>query len=185
MTSRIMRRSMLATALGLTLGLLGAACGSKPKAEPTAPANPTTAASATATTSQAEEQARREILATYNGYLEAYIKASATADYRTQELAQFVGEPLLGQLLNNLQNMSRSNVHNEGRPTWNPTVTELRLDAGQAVIQDCFDSTNWNAVGGKAQPTTQAKKYPVVVKAKRVNGKWYVYESTAQRSATC
>jgi hypothetical protein len=97
-----------------------------------------------------------------------------------------VAEPLLGQLLNNLFTMSRSGVHNEGRPNWRPHVTELRLDAGEAVIQDCFDSTNWNAVGGRGGgPSDQAKKYPVVVKAKRVNDKWYVYESTAQRSSTC
>lgn len=184
MTTRIPARPSVLLALGLALCIL-IGCSDKPSPAPTsAPAtvNPSTAASSA---DPAEEQARREILAAYNGYLEAYIKASATADYRTQDLKKYVAEPLLGQLLNNLYNMSRSGVHNQGRPSWSPVVTELRLDSDQAVIQDCFDSTNWNAVGGKAKPTTQAKKYPLVVKAKRVSKKWYVYESTAQRSSTC
>ena len=183
MTTLIKVRATFVLAAGLALYAL-AGCDSEPAAEPSASAA-STAPTASPTIGAAEDEARRDILAVYTGYLEAYIKASATADYRTKELATYVGEPLLGQLLNNLYNMSRSGVRNEGRPTWTPTVTELHLDRGEAVIQDCFDSTNWNAVGGKAQPTTQAKRYPVVVQAKRVDGKWYVYESTAQRSSTC
>ncbi|MFI7025145.1 hypothetical protein ACIBMZ_20755 [Micromonospora sp. NPDC049900] len=170
--------------LGATLCLL-AGCvpgsGAGPDITPTADAR----ATASPSTNPLEVSARRDVLAAYNGYLEAYVKASATADYRTTELAKFVGEPLLGQLLNSLHSMSRSGVRNEGRPTWSPSVTELRLDANEAVIQDCFDSTGWVVVGGKARPTTQAEKYPVVVKVKRVNGKWFVYESIAQRSSTC
>ncbi|MFK3984471.1 hypothetical protein ACI2K4_29370 [Micromonospora sp. NPDC050397] len=184
MTTRTKVRNSFVLTLGVALCVL-VGCTADPAAEPDA--GPTSAAAATAspTPDAAEERARNEVLAAYNGYLETYIKASAQADYRTNELATYVGEPLLGQLLNNLYNMSRSGVHNEGRPTWSPTVTELRLDANEAVIQDCFDSTNWNAVGGKTQPTAQAKKYPVVLRAKRVNDKWYVHESTAQRSSTC
>ncbi|MDG4784941.1 hypothetical protein O7626_03165 [Micromonospora sp. WMMD1102] len=183
MTKRAKVSGSIVVGLGVALCVL-AGCTSDPAEPDVAPTSATTAAG-TPTPDAVEEGARHDILAAYNGYLEAYVKASATADYRTKELATYVGEPLLGQLLNNLFNMSRSGVHNEGRPTWSPTVTELRLDANQAVIQDCFDSTNWNTVGGKAQPTAQAKRYPVVVKAKRVNDKWYVYESTAQRSSTC
>lgn len=183
MTKRAKVSRSIVVGLGVALCVL-AGCTADPAAPDAAPTGATTAPG-TPTPDVVEEGARHDVLAAYNGYLEAYVKASATADYRTKELATYVGEPLLGQLLNNLFNMSRSGVHNEGRPTWNPTVTELRLDANQAVIQDCFDSTNWNTVGGKAQPTPQAKKYPVVVKAKRVNDKWYVYESTAQRSSTC
>ncbi|MBX7268933.1 hypothetical protein KIF24_24805 [Micromonospora sp. Llam7] len=184
MTTRIKVSNSFVLTLGVALCVL-VGCTSEPSSEPDATSTSSAAATAAPTPDAVEEQARHEVLAAYNGYLEAYITASATANYRTKELATYVGEPLLGQLLNNLYNMSRSGVRNEGRPTWSPTVTELRLDANEAVIQDCFDSTNWNAVGGKAQPTAQAKKYPVVLKAKRVNDKWYVYESTAQRSSTC
>jgi hypothetical protein len=180
--TRIWARGVAIVALATTLATASGCSDPKPAQRP-APSNDSPSASPSI--DPAEEQARAEVLAAYNGYLEAYIKASATADYRTTELAQFVAEPLLGQLINNLFNMSRSGVHNEGRPIWQPRVTELRLDANEAVIQDCFDSTNWNAVGGKGAPSAQAKKYPVVVKAKRVSGKWYVYDSTAQRSSTC
>lgn len=181
--TRIKGSLIFATTLGVALCVLGG-CADDSASKPSVPTG-SADATPSATDNAAADQARQKILATYNGYLEAYIKASATADYRTEELAKFVGEPLLGQLLNNLFNMSRSGVRNEGRPTWSPAVTELRLDSKQAVIQDCFDSTNWNAVGGKAKPTAQAKKYPVVVKAKSVNDTWYVYESTARRSSTC
>lgn len=182
-TTRIKVRSTFVLAAGLVLSAL-AGCDSDPEPGPSAPGI-SVVPTASTTVDAAEDAARRAILAAYNGYVEAYIKASATADYRTKELATYVGEPLLGQLFNNLFTMSRSGVHNEGRPIWSPTVTELRLDSGEAVIQDCFDSTSWNTVGGKVPPTTQAKKYPIVVKAKRVNGRWFVYESTAQRSSTC
>lgn len=175
--------SCFALALGLAYALAG--CSGSSSSGPDATPSAVPSAAMPSPVDSAEEQTRQDVIAVYDGYLEAYVKASATADYRTKELAKFVGEPLLGQLLNNLQNMSRSGVHNEGRPTWSPTVTELQLDAGEAVIQDCFDSTNWNAVGGEAPPTTQAKRYPVVVKVKRVSEKWYVYESTARRSSTC
>ncbi len=167
--------------------MLLAGCAADTTAEPTAGSGSTapTTVAAPPTVDPAEAQARRDILAAYNGYLEAYVKATSTADYRTKELGPYVAQPLLGDLLHNLQLMSSSGVHYEGRPVSNPEVTELRLDVGTAVIEGCFDATNWNAVGGKAQPTAQAKRYPVVLKAKRVSGKWYLYEAVADRSATC
>ncbi|MFY1633677.1 hypothetical protein ACN27F_10390 [Solwaraspora sp. WMMB335] len=183
MATRIELRGAWVCVLGIALGVLAGCTQAEPGAGPADSASPS--ATASPTPPSEEDQARREILDTYNGYLEAYIRASATADYRTEELATYVGEPLLGQLLNNLFNMSRSGVRNEGRPVWSPTVTEVRLAADEAVIQDCFDSTNWNAVGGKAQPTAQAKRYPVVAKVRRVDDNWYVYESTADRGSTC
>jgi len=180
-----MARQSVLLVLSFGLAVL-TGCSDKPTPAPVRTAYAADGPSRAASNSDpAEDQARQQVLATYNGYLEAYITASAAADYRTDALKQYVAEPLLGQLLNNLFNMSRSGVHNEGRPRWSPTVTELRLGDDQTVIQDCFDSSNWNAVGGKAKPTAQAKKYPVVVKVKRIKDRWYVYESTAQRSSTC
>ena len=179
--AKMLRSIVLALGLAYALTACTGSSSSGPEVTPSA----VPSAALPSPVDSAGNQAQQDVIAVYDGYLEAYVKASATADYRTKELAKFVGEPLLGQLLNNLQNMSRSGVHNEGRPTWNPTVTELRLDAGEAVIQDCFDSTDWNTVGGQAPPTIQAKRYPVVVKVKRVGEKWYVYESTASRSSAC
>ncbi|GGM51812.1 hypothetical protein ACFFX1_08385 [Dactylosporangium sucinum] len=180
-TTWIRTRAVLV--LGMVLATL-AGCGEDVQTGPTLP-EISGSASATPTTSLEEDEARRQILAVYNGYLATYIKASATADYRTTELAAYVGEPLLGQLLNSMYIMSIDGVHNDGRPTWTPAVTELQLSDGQAVIEDCFDGTNWHAVGGKTPPPAQPKRYPVVVKAKRVNAKWYVYESTAYRGDPC
>ncbi|WP_238005851.1 hypothetical protein KZZ52_41575 [Dactylosporangium sp. AC04546] len=181
-----MNTQSIRIALSLMLGLALAAPAGCSADVPTGPTMPVTpAATGTPTGNPAEDEARSRILAVYNGYLEAFIKASATSDYRTIELAAYVGEPLLGQLLNGLYIFSLNGIHSEGRPTWSPTVAELSLSTGEAVIQDCFDGTNWNSVGGKTPPPPQAKRYPVVVKAKQVNGRWYVYESVAERGSPC
>lgn len=178
------REAMAVIGMALVVGVAGCGDGKSDGNGPTGTGSPSVPAP-TVSTDPAETEAREQILATYSGYLEAYIAASAKADHRTGELAKWVAEPLLGQLINNLYNMSRSDLRNVGRPEWNPVVTELRLDADQAVIEDCFDASGWDTVGGKAPATPQAKKYPVVAKVKRVNGRWYVYESTPQRSSSC
>ncbi|MDG4833014.1 hypothetical protein O7627_27455 [Solwaraspora sp. WMMD1047] len=176
------RATMTVIAMAMAVGLIG--CNGDGEPEPSPDGSQVTS-QPSPTGNPAEDEARTKILATYDGYLEAYIAASAKADYRTKDLAEWVAEPLLGQLLNNLQLMSNNGVRNVGRPRWSPTVTELRLEANDAVIEDCFDSTDWNAVGGRPAPTAQARKYPVVAKVKRVGERWYVYESNPRRDVAC
>jgi hypothetical protein len=137
-----------------------------------------------------EEQAREDILEVYDSFQEANIAAAATADYESTELAEYVAQPLLGELLHGLQQMSDLGVHHTGRPTWSPTITAVRFDTSPptATIEDCLDVTDWlvvdedgNELPGPSGPT----RYVVTVQAKQVDDRWYIYEAVPNRSQAC
>ena len=185
------RRSPIWTVAGaatamVLLALVGCAdAGEAPKPRASTPAAPA------ATSNSREAEAQREVLAVYDGYRNANVRAAATADHQSKELGRYVGEPLLGQLVNNLYVMSQNGIVSRGRPTWSPKVTMLRLNASPptAEIVDCFDTTNWNAVfkatGKSAAAPGQTKRFKVSAVAKQVGGRWYIVESRAERTTPC
>lgn len=180
-------------ALLACVGLLLVGCQPAPADEPPSESSSPGASPSVApspTVDPAEEQARQDILEVYDSFREASITAAATADYESTELAEYVAQPLLGEMLNSLQQMSEAGIHNTGRPTWSPTVTALRLDTSppSATIEDCLDITGWLVVDDNGEPLPAPSgltRYVVVVQAKQVSDRWYIYETVANRSQAC
>ncbi|MEU1812978.1 hypothetical protein [Micromonospora aurantiaca (nom. illeg.)] len=182
-------RLLALTTCGLLLAVAGCS-GDEPAPEP--PGASVTSAAPSPTVDPAEAKARADALAVYAAYRTAYQAAVAKADFRSKDLPKYVAEPLLGQVRNAFSQMNDAGVISRGESIWNGQAVDVQLDAEPPVvtIEDCRDTSAVVTVDRKTgkpapAPSNQAKKYIVVSKAKQVDGTWYVFESTGDRSRTC
>jgi len=153
--------------------------------------NSATAAPA-ATSKSPEQEASDKALAAYNGFREAYVAASATADANSPDLAKYAIDPALAQLKYDLFQMNRQGLVTTGRPAWSPRVTSVNLTARpQSVeIKDCLDITNWHTVhkdtGKPAEAPGQAQRFVVTAQAVLTDdGRWLIRQTTADRKTSC
>lgn len=186
------RRRAAAAVLVVLAAATAAGCdrdggGGKP------PVNSTSATASVSPSVNAEEAAARTAaLAAYNGYREAFIKASATADTNSAELAKYVADPLLTELRLDLQIKRDQGLVTTGRPVWNATVSAANVSVRPFTVQidDCFDATNWPTVhkanGQPAGVPGQNKKYRVIAEATLYDdGRWLINSSRAERERPC
>jgi hypothetical protein len=172
-----------------TIVALAAACthaGAPP------PGTSATPPSASATSPTPQQDATAKALAAYNGYRQAYVTASATADYNSADLAGFAVDPALAQLRFDIYQLFQNGQVTTGRPSWSATVVAVHLTANPATadLTDCFDITNWHTVfkatGKSAEAPGQATRLPVTAQAVlSPDGKWRIRESTVDRSKPC
>jgi hypothetical protein len=99
----------------------------------------------------AEADAAEEILAVVDGFREAEVEAYANPQpvpIARLDLSPYLADPMLGEVLGTLHTMREAGIAFEGRPTWDPTVVEVRLDATPrtATVRDCVDATRWESV---------------------------------------
>ncbi|GIF74201.1 MULTISPECIES: hypothetical protein [Asanoa] len=190
MRRRTDRARLLLVASACGVLITGAACSDE-AATPGLAGSPTVVAPS-ATEDPAQAQARTDVMAVYSFYRTAYQAAASKADFKSKELPKYAAEPLLGQLVNSFAQMREAGVVSRGESIWDPTVVDVDLDASPAIvtIEDCRDTTAVVTVSAKTgkpmpAPSNQAKKYVVVSKAKSVNNRWYIFESTGDRSRPC
>ncbi len=188
-------RGLIAAAIA-ALVLVGAIVGvaiwrARGSGSSAAPAQSPTASPSAAATGP-EQQASQQALAAYNGYSEAYIAATATADYNNKDLPKYAADPLLAETRLALQMQGRQGIVNQGRPTWSVRVTKVNVSTRpySVTLEDCFDQTNWKSVykatGESAAAPDQAQRYIINSTAWRYDdGRWLITESKADRSRPC
>jgi hypothetical protein len=179
--------------------LAAAACTSaKDTSKPVAPVT-------TPATTAAPSPERAKILATYDGFMKAYV---ATFDGKNPAV---VGGDLTvyggsghGGLDTDLANAEAARVNATGNPSWTtPTVT-VDTEHGQAIGTNCFDPGTWKTVSMSshqptkppagsavdkprpAYPTDAAGKYQTVTTFDQDGtGKWVVFAIVAHRTQSC
>jgi hypothetical protein len=182
-------RQLLWAASGFMAITLLASCSSRdnPPLAPTASTPASPAPSSTITAEQAA--AEKDALAAYNAYMEYLVKAQTTGAFNHDEMARFVGDPLLGNQIFALSNQQQAKVLLQGRPKWAPKVTKIDLVATPHVVtvSDCLDVTGYTAVkdGKPVPPPSGPTRNAVLMHVKLVNGAWYVYEDVAPKGQTC
>jgi hypothetical protein len=141
---------LLACALAAVLasGLTG--CRADPPA-PAAELPVRTAAEPTPTLEPAEAEAVSEILAVFDRYRRAetgIIADPVEPGEARHRLTDHLADPLLTLVVFELDLLRRLGVAGAGRPTWDPTVTGLRLDGPvpTATVHDCLDTTGTRLV---------------------------------------
>ena len=132
---------------------------------------PTTSPTQTAASKSPQQAVSESALAAYNGYREAYVAASATANANDPELAKYAIDPALAQLKYDLFQMNRQGLVTTGRPTWRPQVTSVNLATAPHTVEirDCLDITNWQTIhkdtGKPAEAPGQAQRFVVTAQA--------------------
>ena len=138
--------------------------------------------------------ASRDVLTTYDNWLTAYNKIAARGYVAATDdavLKQYIVEPNLTKTTDGLKKLVELNVVRRGAPTWTDRVTALNLDANPATaaLEVCYDQTHYESVdkttGENLTAPNQLLRYKLAVSAKRVNGRWYISEETAQRNTAC
>ena len=179
---------LFASALGAGVLALVVACSSASTALPGKPAG-RAAPDATAT---ARAQAVTRALTAYNGYLNSYVRASRTADWKATEIDAYVADPLRSQIHQALFADRQQGVVMVGKPAWHPVVTEVEVATEPYVVmlRDCFDTTNWRpivqATGKSALAPGQLTRYVATAKAELyADGSWYIQQVTSDRSTRC
>ena len=140
----------------------------------------------------ARAAAEREILAAYDGYQRAVMTASVQGDLQAQQLAGYAADPLLGQTRRSLAKIAGAGLINKGTRRWSPRITTVQLDqqVASATIEDCTDTIDWLVVQrstGKPAPAPSGRprRYLVISAAERLDGRWYIVESTGRWDQPC
>jgi hypothetical protein len=140
----------------------------------------------------ADEQIRVEVLKVYDLYREAEVKAQLTADFRNPDLAKYSGDPLLGEIRQELLQKQMAGVVAKGRPVWSPKV--IKIDKRErpyvAHIEDCYDATNWDVIDTKTGKSVavegQPRKFLMLGEAVQGSGdRWVIRRVTEQRERSC
>jgi len=175
-------------AVAVSLALAAAACS--PTDKPQTPPPSSAGESPISTVSAEQAEAAAGALAAYNQFREYQVKAMTSGKNSRDEMVGFTGEPLLGTSLHALDSQARNGITFAGRPAWSPKASAVDLTKNPPIvtIDDCFDTTGFTPVkNGKPVPAASGTptRFIVIVKVKKVDGRWYVFEDISPRSRSC
>lgn len=185
---------ILVTTGVVVLAVALAGCGPDPVEWPDDPTPEAPPAPAVSPADEAEAATIEEILALLHGFREAEVRAHADPQpphLARRQLAGYLADPLLSRTLGTLDAMVRAGVVFEGRPTWEPTVVELRLDETPptAAIHDCLDTTGWRSVfqetGNPVPADDLPDRYVVRVEAKLFPDGWLLHDARMEEDLRC
>lgn len=126
-----------------------------------------------------------EILTVVHDFRE--LEVASYADPQPSHLArrglvEYLADPLLSRTLETVDSMHRAGIVFQGRPTWELTVAELRLDdtPPTATVRECVDATDWHSIfreTGDAVPgDRRSDRYVSRLRLKQYPDGWLVYD---------
>lgn len=141
-----------------------------------------------------EAEATAVILGVVDAFREVEVASYADPQpphLATRELEPYLADPQLMQTLDLLRSMNQHGIAFEGRPTWEPTVAELRLDEvpPTATVRDCVESNGWRPVfreTGEPVPGDERPDRTVEwLELKLYPEGWLVYRINVEVDAEC
>ncbi|SHN19366.1 hypothetical protein [Cryptosporangium aurantiacum] len=134
---------------------------------------------------------RQQVKAAYDGWYDAFADAVTSGTYRREDFARYSVDPKLTATIKDLDKLRDLNVVYRGRPTWDAQVTSLNLDTKPptAALRICLDMSKSTPVdkttGENLKPAGELPRFVITASAKQLNGKWYLADSTTQRTTPC
>jgi hypothetical protein len=161
---------------------VAAACGSTSTAADTsrAPAASSTAVVASTTIDPRITAAEANVMAAYNGYINAETAASQAADFGSGDLSKYMTDPLLGQWVAQLFHLHAIGDVQRGAVISKPALVSLKLSktSGTAIVRDCLDQSQISIVNAKSgKPLSMPATKPYVAIASLYlysDGRWLV-----------
>jgi hypothetical protein len=182
------RRAAVAVALAL-IAVAGCTDGSpnsqRPPSSHTSSSPPTVSSSAP----DPRASAMAEALAAYRGFWQAATEAEARPGRRHPQLARYATDKALAAEQATIVLYRQQGIVGRGEPKLSPEVVSISLAPGQALIRDCLDLTDVDAVyrntGKSAIASGQSRRHIATAKAAIYNGRWVVTELIADRTRSC
>ncbi len=167
--------------------ILLASCGSGSTDSPRP--LPTVDPTGTSLLESARDRATSQALAVYRGMWQAMAKAAETADSQSPELAMYATGDALGVLNRSLYADKLSGVVSKGRPTNDPTVSNVDPadNPTTIMVKDCSDSSNWlKYKGDKPVDATPGGRRSITAEVKKQqDGSWRVTRFAVEKVGSC
>ncbi|MFD7781463.1 hypothetical protein [Streptomyces sp. NPDC059753] len=158
-------------------------------AETTAPSS----AAPTRTVSPEETEARKAVVAAYQGMNDEQVKAYASGSLKGSRITQFATGNALRDTKDTIFVDMQNNIVFKGKPklTIAPKDVEvdLKSEPKRATLRVCFDMNTWEPVnkktGKSVAPPDQAKRYTLNAKLLFRGGLWLVSDDVADKERKC
>jgi len=183
-------RARAAAAMVLALMSLAACTDARPDtARTNSPKTPTTTATSSTPTVDPQAAAEADVLAAYRGFWAAATEAEAHPHRRHPQLARFATDKALAAEQATIVLYRQQGIVGRGKPKLSPEVVALSISSGTAVIRDCLDLTNVDAIyrdtGKSAIAPDQSRRHLATAKAAVYDGRWVIRDLVANRKQPC
>lgn len=184
-------RSAVSAAL-VAFAALAAAAGCSASGGDTAKKSPSpTTASPTTAVSAAEAQARKDVIAAYQGMNDEQVKAYANSSLEGSSITKYA----TGAALRDTKDTVFVNLQNgiivKGEPKVTITEGDVAIDTSgkRATLRVCFDLNTWESVdkktGKSVTPPHQVKRYTTVAHLQKQGSRWLVTDEKADKAKKC
>jgi hypothetical protein len=142
----------------------------------------------------AEAAAIEDILTAFHAFRELEVESRADPQptyVARRDFSAYLADPLLSKTLSALNDLYATDIVFEGRPTWEPTVIELQLDATPptAVVHDCLDATEWRSVFRDTDEPVPGNglsgRYAMRIDAKLFPEGWLFHDASMKEETQC
>ena len=186
-----MSAARLLSTAGVVACLTATGCSPQEPAPAPSP-SATAAASPSPSSDPAVSAAQDKVLDQYRRFGVAYDRAGETANYQDEELLSFLETPLKQNVVAFLAQMDQKGTVYQGHPVSTPTLTKIDLVAKPptAVIEDCYDGTNYHLIykktGAPVPIKSGPRRYILRTTARNFDGRgWLFTESQGFPERTC
>ncbi|MDQ1051875.1 hypothetical protein [Streptomyces sp. V4I2] len=141
--------------------------------------------------SSAEAQARKDVIAAYQGMTEEQAKAYAKSSFAGSDITKYA----TGDALRDAKDTVFVNMQNgivvKGEPKVTVANDDVTLDASgrQATLTVCFDLNTWESIdkktGKSVTPPNQVKRYTITAHLQKQSSRWLVTNEKADKEKTC
>jgi hypothetical protein len=139
----------------------------------------------------AANAAKAAALRAYNGYLNAYVTASHTADWSDKSIDTYAADPLRQQAQVALHDLLDAHHVMKGQPSSHPVVAAINTSASPATVllADCVDMTHWievqKSTGKPVSAGPGGREAVSVVVVEYPGYGWLVQQSKQTKVSTC
>ncbi|MFD7283652.1 hypothetical protein ACFV80_43345 [Streptomyces sp. NPDC059862] len=143
--------------------------------------------------SAVEAQARKDVIAAYQGMTTEQVKAYAKASLKGSDITKYA----TGKALRDVKDAVFVNMQNgivvQGEPQVSAAEddVDLSLDSSpqRATLRVCFDMNTWEPVykesGKSAAPPDQVKRYTITAELQNQANQWQVTDEKANKEQKC
>jgi hypothetical protein len=185
---RIRNRSTVSAAL-VALAAIAATAGCSSSDGDTAQKSPKPTTAPPTSTVSSEAQARKNVIAAYQGMNDEQVKAYAKSSLAESNIAKYATGAALRDTKDTVFVNMQNGIIVKGEPK--VAIDDVAIDATgtRATLMVCFDLNTWESVdkksGKSVTPPNQVKRYTTVAHLQKQGSRWLVTDEKADKAKKC